>query len=126
MSNLAFLPQIIRSFRRKKVDDISIGMFAVLFITQLCWIGYSIPIHARQLWTSSLTEIILLIPVFILWTIYRTPKAKPWRRKLFFWRTQRMPINDAGDNPNGNRQCVPAPEAFQEKQQTVNLAFMDK
>lgn len=71
MSNIAFIPQIIKSFRRKKVDDISIGMFAVLFTTQLCWIGYAIPIHARQLWTSSLIEIVLLIPIFVLWIKYR-------------------------------------------------------
>lgn len=76
MSNVAFLPQIIKSYRRKKVDDISIGMFVMLFTTQLCWIGYAIPIHAKQLWTSSLTEIILLVPIFILWALYRMPKLK--------------------------------------------------
>lgn len=74
MSNIAFIPQIIRSFRRKSVDDVSIGMFIVLFTTQLCWIGYAIPIHARQLWISSLIEIILLIPVFILYHLYKTPR----------------------------------------------------
>lgn len=76
MSNVAFVPQIVKSFRRKKVDDLSIGMFVLLFVTQLCWIGYAIPIHARQLWTSSLTEIILLMPIFLLWIRYRNPKSK--------------------------------------------------
>ncbi len=76
MSNVAFVPQIIKSFRRKKVDDLSIGMFVLLFATQLCWIGYAIPIHAKQLWTSSLTEIILLMPIFVLWIRYRTPESK--------------------------------------------------
>ncbi len=76
MSNVAFVPQVIKSFRRKKVDDLSIGMFVLLFATQLCWIGYAIPIHAKQLWTSSLTEIILLIPIFALWMRYRTPESK--------------------------------------------------
>jgi MtN3 and saliva related transmembrane protein len=74
MSNIAFIPQILRSFRRKSVEDVSIGMFIILFITQLCWIGYSIPLHARQLWVSSLTEIILLIPIFILYITYKQPK----------------------------------------------------
>ena len=76
MSNVAFVPQIIKLFRRKKVDDLSIGMFVLLFATQLCWIGYAIPIHAKQLWTSSLTEIILLVPIFVLWIRYRTPESK--------------------------------------------------
>jgi MtN3 and saliva related transmembrane protein len=81
MSNVAFIPQIVRSFRRKSVDDVSIGMFTVLFTTQLCWIGYSIPIHARQLWVSSLTEIILLLPIFALYIKYRKPKIKICQNK---------------------------------------------
>jgi MtN3 and saliva related transmembrane protein len=75
-SNLAFIPQIVKSVRRKKVDDVSIGMFVLLFATQLCWIAYAIPLHARQLWISSLTEIFLLLPMFFVWFLYRTPRRK--------------------------------------------------
>lgn len=77
-SNVAFVPQIYKSYKRKKVDDVSIGMFCVLFLTQLCWIGYAIPIHATQLWISSLIEVILLLPIFVLWLRYRTPKTTFW------------------------------------------------
>ena len=76
LSNIAFVPQIVRSFRRKKVDDLSIGMFLTLLMTQLCWMGYAIPIHATQLWTSCLIEIFLLLPIFALWLRYRTPALK--------------------------------------------------
>lgn len=76
MSNFAFLPQIIKSFRRKRVEDISIGMFVILFVTQLCWIGYAIPLHATQLWTSSAIEIALLLPIFAMWVIYRERKRR--------------------------------------------------
>ena len=72
MSNIAFVPQIIKTFRRKKVDDLSISMFIILFTTQLCWIGYAIPLHAWQLWTSCLIEIVLLLPIFAMWLRYRT------------------------------------------------------
>ena len=70
-SNLAFIPQIVRSYRLKRVKDVSITMFAMLFTTQLCWVAYAVPLHAVQLWISSLTEIILLIPIFIMWALYR-------------------------------------------------------
>ncbi|MBT5293705.1 MAG: hypothetical protein HOL40_08270 [Cellvibrionales bacterium] len=69
-SNVAFVPQIIKSYRCKNVTGLSMGMFALLFLTQLCWIGYAIPIGAKQLWISSLTEIVLLLPIFILWWRY--------------------------------------------------------
>lgn len=71
LSNLAFVPQIIKSYRRKRVEDISITMFAVLFTTQICWIIYAIPLHASNLWTSSLIEIALLLPIFGMWIKYR-------------------------------------------------------
>lgn len=75
MSNVAFMPQIIKSYRRKRVDDISISMFAVLFTTQLCWIGYAIPLHATNLWISSLIEIVLLIPIFVMWVMYSRERS---------------------------------------------------
>ena len=75
LSNVAFLPQIIKSFRRKKVDDVSIGMFAVLFSTDLCWIGYAVPIHAKNLWTSSVIEIVFFVLILVMWVKYREPKA---------------------------------------------------
>lgn len=71
-SNIAFIPQIIRSYRRKTVDDLSIGMFITLVATQLCWIGYALPINAVHLWVSSLIEIILLIPILVMWFKYRS------------------------------------------------------
>ena len=73
-SNVAFLPQIVKSYRRKRVDDISIGMFFILFSTQLCWIVYAVPIGAKNLWISSLIEIALLLPLFAMWFMYKTPR----------------------------------------------------
>ena len=78
-SNLAFVPQIIKSFRRKRVDDVSIGMFFILFSTQICWIVYAAPIGAKNLWISSTIEIILLLPLFIMWFLYRRPQHRAQR-----------------------------------------------
>lgn len=75
LSNVAFVPQIIKSYRSKKVDDLSIGMFIILFTTQLCWISYAIPIGAKNLWTSSLIEILLLLPIFAMWLRYKKRSA---------------------------------------------------
>jgi MtN3 and saliva related transmembrane protein len=73
-SNFAFLPQIIKSYRRKRVEDISISMFFILFFTQLCWIIYAVPIGAQNLWISSSIEIALLLPLFVMWFLYREKK----------------------------------------------------
>lgn len=73
-SNFAFVPQIIKSYRRKRVEDVSIGMFTILFLTQLCWITYAVPIGAVNLWISSLIEIVLLAPIFVMWLMYKRPR----------------------------------------------------
>jgi MtN3 and saliva related transmembrane protein len=75
-SNVAFIPQIIKSYRRKSVDGVSIGMFCILFFTQICWIIYAIPIHANQLIISCAIEIILLTPIFVMWWKYSKNKKK--------------------------------------------------
>jgi len=71
-SNAAFIPQIIKTYRRKQVKDVSMAMFFILFLTQICWIAYAVPIQATHLWTSSLIEIVLLLPLFALWLRYRS------------------------------------------------------
>ena len=74
-SNVAFIPQIIKSYRCKSVDDVSIGMFLVLFFTQICWIIYAIPIQANQLIISCVIEILLLTPIFLMWRLYSSDKS---------------------------------------------------
>jgi MtN3 and saliva related transmembrane protein len=69
-SNIAFIPQIIKSYRSKSIEDVSIGMFLVLFFTQICWVIYAIPIQANQLIISCVIEILLLTPIFIMWWLY--------------------------------------------------------
>lgn len=71
MSNVAFVPQIIKSFRRKCVKDVSLLMFVMLFTTQICWIVYAIPIGAHELTISCTIEIFLLLPIFAMWVAYR-------------------------------------------------------
>ena len=80
-SNAAFLPQIIKSYRRKRVADVSMGMFFILFATQVCWIVYAVPIGAKNLWISSLIEIILLLPLFVMGFKYRD-RSKGARVKI--------------------------------------------
>ncbi len=65
-SNVAFVPQIIKSYRRKSVDDVSIGILFILFFTQICWIIYAIPVNATKLLISCAIEIFLLAPIFIM------------------------------------------------------------
>ncbi len=84
-SNAAFLPQIIKSYRRKQVEDVSIAMFLVLLTTQVCWIIYAVPIGAENLWISSVIEIVLLLPLFVMWFCYKQFGGTTLRRFLMHY-----------------------------------------
>ena len=81
-SNIAFVPQIFKSYKRKSVEDISIGMFLLLLFTQVCWILYALPIHAWELWTSSAIEIALLMPILCMWWKYNSKKNKAYLKDV--------------------------------------------
>ena len=95
-SNIAFLPQIVKSYKRKKVEDVSIVMFTVLFLTQVCWIVYAVPIGAKNLWISSLIEIALLLPLFFMFFWYKEYAGSTFRSSLwsFMQGKQKLIIED--------------------------------
>ncbi|HEX8275747.1 MAG TPA: SemiSWEET transporter [Longimicrobiaceae bacterium] len=39
---LSFLPQVIRAWKTKKVNDLSFGMFALLITAGVLWIAYGV------------------------------------------------------------------------------------
>ena len=41
----SFLPQVIRTWRRRQTRDLSLGMFALLVTASSLWIGYGIIIE---------------------------------------------------------------------------------
>ena len=94
-SNFAFVPQIIKSYRCKSVNDVSIGMFLVLFFTQICWIIYAIPLHADQLIISCVIEIGLLLPIFIMWIKYT--KKNTFKKSNKMIKLEDVPIEMVSD-----------------------------
>ena len=39
---LAFLPQVVRVWRTRKTEDLSLGMFAILITAGVLWITYGV------------------------------------------------------------------------------------
>ena len=69
LTTLAFLPQLIKTLKTKKADDVSLITLIMFIIGVLCWIIYgykisSIPILLANLITLILNLLILISKVY--------------------------------------------------------------
>lgn len=64
-STLAFLPQVVRTWRTRSTDDISLGMFSLMVLGIALWLFYGIVIGDWPLIVAD--SISLLLAASILW-----------------------------------------------------------
>ena len=69
LTTAAFLPQLIKTFKTKKADDVSLITLIMFIIGVLCWIIYgykisSIPILLANLITLILNLLILISKIY--------------------------------------------------------------
>ena len=69
LTTAAFLPQLIKTFKTKKADDISLFTLIMFIVGVLCWIIYgykisSIPILLANLITLLLNLLILISKIY--------------------------------------------------------------
>ncbi len=65
-STLAFLPQVVKTWRTRSTHDISQAMFILIVTGAVLWLGYGIlqrdlPIIAANIATLMLTSVILYL-----------------------------------------------------------------
>ena len=71
LTTLAFLPQVIKTWKTKKAEDVSFVML-IMFITGLLfWIVYAIETNALPVLIANITTFILNITILTLKLIYK-------------------------------------------------------
>ncbi len=71
LTTVAFLPQVIKTWRTKRAEDVSILML-VMFITGLLfWIVYAIQVNAFPVLIANIVTFILNVTILILKLIYK-------------------------------------------------------
>ena len=65
-TTIAYVPQVMKTWRSRSTSDISLTMFAVMVIGVALWLGYGIALHdwviiAANAATLLLTGIVLLL-----------------------------------------------------------------
>ena len=70
ITSIGFLPQIIKGFKTKKLDDISYFMPVVLAIGMTLWLVYGILINSIAVITANIFSISCSISLIIMKKIY--------------------------------------------------------
>jgi MtN3 and saliva related transmembrane protein len=60
IATLAFLPQVLKTLRVRRTQDISLAMYALLCLGVILWLLYGVLIHAWPVILSNLVTLILI------------------------------------------------------------------
>jgi MtN3 and saliva related transmembrane protein len=71
LTTVSFLPQLIKAWRTKRAEDISLGMLVILSLGIFLWLIYGIFIRAFPIIISNFASFILVTSILILKTKYR-------------------------------------------------------
>ena len=66
LTTIAFLPQLIKSWRTKSTHDVSLAMFVVLCTGILLWIIYGILINSFPVIVANVVTFVIAILILIL------------------------------------------------------------
>jgi MtN3 and saliva related transmembrane protein len=71
LTTVAFIPQVIKIWRTKKADDISISMFLIFTVGVGLWMIYGIQIASLPVMLANAVTMILALIILILKYSYR-------------------------------------------------------
>ena len=72
LTTIAFLPQVIKTWRTKKAEDVSIVMLVMFISGLLFWIIYAIQTNSLPVLIANVITFMLNITILILKLIYRS------------------------------------------------------
>jgi len=75
-TTVSFLPQLIRVWRRKSADDISLAMFLLFSFGVFCWLIYGIGIGSEPIVAANAVTLTLALAILFLKLRFGHPKAK--------------------------------------------------
>lgn len=73
LTTLSFLPQVIKIWRNKRADDISIPAFLAFFFGVMCWLVFGVLSQSRPMIVANSITLVLAAAVLMLAWKYRRP-----------------------------------------------------
>ena len=70
-TTIAFVPQVLKTWRSKSAKDVSFSMFMIFTIGVLCWLYYGILIAATPIIIANTVTLILAITMLVFKVVYK-------------------------------------------------------
>lgn len=77
LTTLAFLPQVIKTWRLKSAEDLSLGTFSMFFAGVLCWLIYGWLIGDLPIILANSVTLVLAGAVLVQAVVYRRREREP-------------------------------------------------
>jgi MtN3 and saliva related transmembrane protein len=75
-TTIAFLPQVIKTWKAKSARDLSLGMFSIFAIGVTLWLIYGIRLGELPIiLANTITLLLILLLLYFKLTMDRSPKA---------------------------------------------------
>lgn len=81
-SNIAFIPQIYKSYKTKSVNDLSTLMLLNFLICSIAWIIYGLHIEDVTVWFTNCIMTFFNIVLLVLKVKYERPNDQPTTQEL--------------------------------------------
>ncbi|GJL64728.1 MAG: hypothetical protein NPIRA04_33820 [Nitrospirales bacterium] len=75
LTTTAFLPQLIKTWKTRSADDVSLGMLLTLCTGIILWIVYGVSIHDLPLIVANAVTFILAFTILCLKVRYRSQRV---------------------------------------------------
>ncbi len=77
LTTVSFVPQVIKTFRTKRCDDLSLGMLLAFTGGVVCWLVYGLLLWSRPIIVANTITLSLLVAMLGMKLVYgrATPQA---------------------------------------------------
>jgi MtN3 and saliva related transmembrane protein len=65
LTTLAFIPQVIKTWKSRHTRDISLGMFAIFSVGVFLWLLYGIRIGAMPIILANVVTLVLALTILV-------------------------------------------------------------
>jgi MtN3 and saliva related transmembrane protein len=72
LTTCSFLPQVVKTFRSRRCDDVSAGMLAALATGVLLWLIYGVFVASMPIILANAVTLALLVALLLMKAIFRT------------------------------------------------------
>jgi len=77
LTTLSFVPQVIRTFRTKRADDLSAAMLLAFGGGVFLWLTHGILVHSAPIIAANLVTLILVLTITVMKVRYTRASRRP-------------------------------------------------